>query len=239
MKLHQALFALLGLAVLAGCGDPMGGVARLSDVAPATQNDAVQAALLEADKPAQPLFGGLFAGFGQGGGAEKAAPAEKRPARTGPDAQQVKPGDKVPFGQIATACGVKKRDMGQKLGKTGGFTLWDTAPGSTAQRAHYVTGFRDGCPRQFTAALAMFGDPLAHEKTRYKSVKSSYSNVDQGYEAIKAKVCRVSHGKPCGANMTRLTRNTAIISAYEVFGSTVTWSDILLHDKGVVAMDRH
>ncbi len=175
------------------------------------------------------LFGRLL------GGTSKAAAA---PAPTGPDAQQVSMGTTLPFGVIATNCEVRGRDLGTKVDANAGYTLYDTFPNSTALRTHYITGFKDRCARQFTAATSLMGDIGTHEVVRYlpSNAKMDYSVTDSAYEAIKSSYCRVGHGQPCGAKLDRLAKTTSFITAYERFGSNPSWSNILVHDGGVVAM---
>ncbi|MFT5744261.1 MAG: hypothetical protein ACI86S_002342 [Paracoccaceae bacterium] len=158
----------------------------------------------------------------------------------GPDAQMVAPGEVVAFGEIARACDVSRRGLGTQVARTSGFRLYDTIPNSTAPRTHYITGFPDDCPRQFTAALAIFGDVGTHEVVRYQDHNDHmpYSVVDNAYEAIKAQVCRVAHGQPCGSRLERLGRDALFVTVYERFGNSPNWADILIYDGEVIAMDR-
>ncbi|WP_377508473.1 hypothetical protein [Octadecabacter sp. R77987] len=193
---------------------------------------AGEAAADPAEPPARRgLFGGLFGG--RRAAAEPATP-------TGPDAQSVTTGEAVGFGAIARACDTPTRRLGTEIARTSGFRLYDTIPNSTAPRTHYITGFADNCPRQFTAAVAIFSDVGTHEVVRYQDSNDriAYSDVDNAYEAIKARVCRVAHGQPCGSRLERLGRDTLFVTVYERFGGNTTWSDILIYDGEVVAMDR-
>ncbi|GGX59514.1 hypothetical protein GCM10007385_30880 [Tateyamaria omphalii] len=153
----------------------------------------------------------------------------------------VGPGMTVPFGQIARVCNAhpaKTAQMVDKAARKGrGYTLYDTAPDSTAPRTFYVTGFSDNCPRQFTAALALFGDPAFHEQLRYglPAEEYPYSTTDKAYEQLKRRVCNVGRNKPCGDRISRLSRNTTFISAYENFTDNGRWADMLLHDGAVLA----
>lgn len=174
------------------------------------------------------LFGGLFAprGIAQGAGL---------------DTGTVTAGTVLPFGDIARVCDVSVRDMGKVVEHAGTgrtrFTLHDSVPDSTAPRTFYVTGFADGCARQFTAALALFGDPAMHEKLRYglPSETYPYSTTDKAYEKVKSAVCAVPRRSPCGPRIDALSRNTVFISAYERFTDNGRWADILLHDGAVLA----
>ena len=93
---------------------------------------------------------------------------------------------------VGRSTAIKTLATGAALGtpteELAGYAIHDTAPGTTAPRTHYVTGFRDGCPRQVTAALALFGDPVTHETYRYRTSSRPYGPVDTAYEAIKPRV---------------------------------------------------
>lgn len=164
-------------------------------------------------------------------------PAEPA-APTGPDAQRVAMDTLLPFGQIATNCEVQRRQLGTKVGEDAGYTLYDTIPNATALRTHYVTGFKDRCARQFTAATAIMGDVGTHEVVRYlpENRNKSFSVTDNAYEQVKASFCRVSRGRPCGSRLDRLARRTVFITAYKRFSSSPDWANILLHEGRVVAI---
>ncbi len=199
---------------------------------PVGNTEFAVAAAEVAQQPARPgLFGGLFGG--RGGATEVAAV-------TGPDAQLLAPGEVVDFGAIARSCDTPTRSLGTEIARTSGFRLYDTIPNSTAPRPHYITGFADNCPRQFTAAVAVFSDAGTHEAVRYQesNAQIAYSDVDNAYEAIKARVCRVPHGQPCGSRLGQLGQDTLFLTVYERFGGNTSWSDILIYDGQVVAMDR-
>lgn len=147
-------------------------------------------------------------------------------------------GDPVAYGKIAPVCGASRRDLGRKIDSAGGFSIYDSDPSSTALRAHYITGFDDRCPRQFSAALVLTGTASMHEKVRYlPRNRLDYNATDSAYEAIKASFCRVRHGKPCGGRLRQLDRVTTFITAYESFGSRPQWVEILLHDGEMTAID--
>ena len=159
-------------------------------------------------------------------------------ARTGPDAQDVTVGTQLPFGQIARNCDVSGRELGTKVDANAGYTLYDTIPNATAQRIHYITGFKDKCARQFMAATSLMGDIGTHEVVRYlpSNAKLAYSETDNAYETVKASFCRASRGQPCGSKLDRFAKTTTFITAYERFGSSPSWSNILLHDGQVIAI---
>jgi hypothetical protein len=146
------------------------------------------------------------------------------------------PGAALPFGEIATACGETGAALGTPTEELAGYAIHDTAPGTTAPRTHYVTGFRDGCPRQVTAALAVFGDPVTHETYRYRTSSRPYGPVDTAYETLKGRVCGVPAGEPCGAAAERLAADTAFLSLYPEFGGEA-YTDLLFHGGEVVATD--
>ncbi len=147
----------------------------------------------------------------------------------------------LPFGEIARVCEAKSRPLGKRVAQSEGrgqaYSIYDSAPGSTAARTFYVTGFSDRCPRQLTAALALFGAPSMHERLRYGRPADihPYSSTDKAYEKVKSQVCAVGRQKPCGARMNQLERDTVFISTYERFTNNGRWSDLLIHDGAVLA----
>ena len=157
---------------------------------------------------------------------------------TGPDARRVAMNTLLPFGEIATNCEVSRRDLGTKVEQASGYTLYDTIPNATALRTHYITGFKDRCARQFTAATALLGDVGTHEVVRYLPSNRSkpYSVTDNAYEEVKASYCGASRGQPCGSRLDRLARRTTFVTAYKRFASSPDWANILLHEGRVVAI---
>lgn len=190
---------------------------------------------------------GLFTGRGllnrpnpeqpQGETSETAVAAPAPRPGTGPDLATVAPGEPVPFGQIATACAMRRANLGTQIDSQAGFALYDSSPGSIQPRAHYITGFRDGCPRQFTAALALMGDPQGYELVEQARAHSSSNTVDTAFDGIRSSVCRVSAGSPCGRRINRLARNTRFVTAYASTAPSSRWADILLHNRRVAAID--
>ena len=93
-----------------------------------------------------------------------------------------------PMGEVASVCDAKgQEDLGRRLGKAPasgrGYKLYNSSPDTTGPRTFYITGFKDRCPRQFTAALALFGSPEVHEQLRYGRASKlyPYSTADKAY----------------------------------------------------------
>jgi hypothetical protein len=192
---------------------------EVAAIPPQTQSDASR--------------GGLFGG----------SRSDTGPKPGDPDYQIVPLGTVLPFGTLARVCNVRDRQLGTRIERypenRNTFAIYDSQPDNTAPHTFYVTGFDDGCARQFTAALAMFGSAKTHEQLRYglPSKVQPYSKTDAAYEKLKSRICRVGRGKPCGSAMSRLARDTVFVSVYERFGSNPVWKTILLHDGKVVATD--
>lgn len=200
------------------------------------------------DSPRGGLLGGLFGGnrgaTDKADGKDDAKKARaKEPKPGAPDYRQVGPGVTLPFGEMARLCGAPAGKLGSRAAKYPergrGYTLYDSAPGSTGMRNFYLTGFDDGCARQFTAALAIFGEPEIYEQIRYgaPSKTQPVAETDAAYERVKSRVCRVARGKPCGSRIRELSKDTVFVSVYERFGSNARWKNVLLHDGEVVALD--
>jgi hypothetical protein len=186
-------------------------------------------------------LGGLFASPASSNKPSRALSADKH---KGPDAQIVPTGMRIQSGSVARVCDFRKKDLGKQVAKFpergSGYKLYDSIPGSAVPRPFYVTGFKDGCARTFTAALAIFGSPTLHEQLRYglPSKVQPYSTTDQAYEGIKRSVCGVGKRKPCGAKVKLLEKDTVFISIYDRIGSNSKWSNILLHKGVLLAADR-
>ncbi len=256
MGLRCALTALALTTVLASCsgfpfgGDPMQDVEMLSDVDLA---DMPEQAQLVASNDAPALdFGALFAGLLGSGTDEAEASSDQKAALKPPsllarltgtaqddDEADVPPMTEQVFGALSRTCGVSGASLGEEITRTAGFRIFDTNPGTTAPRTHYITGFDDRCARQFTAALVMTGDVGTHELVRYSKTRVTldYSQTDNAYEAIKSNVCRVSHGTPCGDRLEKLGRSTTFVTAYKTFGAGPVWAEFLLHEGSVAAVD--
>ncbi|MDU8928501.1 hypothetical protein RXV86_14010 [Alisedimentitalea sp. MJ-SS2] len=170
--------------------------------------------------------------------------SKKKAARlTGPDAREVAAGEVLPFGAVARACHVKRGQLGREVAKYpergAKYRVYDSAPGNLGLHTFYVTGFKDGCPRQFTAALAVFGSAGMYEALRYGlPVKArSKKPTDLAYEKLKSRTCGVSRTKPCGAKIGRMEKNTVFLSLYNRFGGASGWTNLLLSDGKVLAKD--
>lgn len=252
---------LLLIATLAGCGDPLAGIERVSEMENIPVDAAANAVSTEEELNRDtPIFAALFGGSGEAAATDSndgndapvvSAKAVDEPGKApggslfrnvksnGPDAQDVPFGTVLPFGQIARVCDAKGRKLGklveQAARRGAGYKLYDTAPNSVSPRTFYVKGFKDNCPRQFTASLALFGTPELHEQLRYGLPAKAYpySATDKAYETVKTQECNVSKSKPCGRRISRLERTTVFVSAYENFSGNARWADMLIH-KGVV-----
>ena len=226
-------------AVLSGCADPVAPVGKLSDL----DIPEPEASVGIADQ--SDGGGGFFARLGlsrpqpaEAGNSETAAAP-----RSGPDAQTVAVGTLLPFGEVARVCDLPAAQRGKEVARYpergGRYRLYDSAPGQTAPHSFYLTGFPDGCARQFTAALAVFGRAGMHEQIRYvlPDAAQPYSDTDKAYEEVKSRICGVARQKPCGARLSHLERDTVFLSLYERFGSNARWSNLLLHGGQVLAQD--
>jgi len=143
----------------------------------------------------------------------------------------------VPYGEVVRLCRAPQ-NLGQEIARIGGFTVYDSAPDSTDFRAHYITGFRDRCARQFSAALVTAGNAATHEFMRYLPAnRSTYNATDTAYEQVKNRFCRVKSGEVCGQRVDALNKRVAFITAYETFGSRPTWVEIFLHNGTMQAVD--
>lgn len=165
--------------------------------------------------------------------------AKKSPKRTGPDVRDVPFGTVLAFGEIARSCDSRGKSLGKKVDGSGrrGFTLYDSKPGVRDKHTFYVTGFSDNCPRQFTAANALFGKPSFYEQIRYSPAGKylPYAATDTAYDKVKSSICRTGKKKPCGQNIGKLDSHTAFVSAYEFSEHNGQWKEFLVHDGEVLA----
>lgn len=149
----------------------------------------------------------------------------------------------LPYGKIAKVCGLSKSAMGRKVdqypAKRSRHVLYDSRPGDTSPHSFYLTGFSDGCARQFTASVALFGSVEMHEQLRYglPAEVQPYSDTDRAYEKLKSRVCGVGRKKPCGSRLRLLENDTVFLSIYEKFGGNERWSNLLLHGGQLLAQD--
>lgn len=151
----------------------------------------------------------------------------------------------LPFGTVTVVCGLNRKQLGKVVDKSPrtGLAKWklhDTNPTSTGLRTQYITGFADGCARQFTASLALFGSAGLHEAHRYGPAQKNvpYSATDKAYERIKLSVCGVGKGKPCPvARSKTLEKSASFVSIYQQFGGTAPWTQVLLYNGRVQATD--
>lgn len=161
-----------------------------------------------------------------------------------PPESQVAFGKVLPYGVVKPICGLREGQMGKIVAnypdRRPTYKVYDSEPGNTGPHTFYVTGFDDGCARQFTASLAMFGSVEMHESLRYglPAQVQPYSVTDKAYEEVKSRVCRVPRKKPCGKRVGRLADDTVFLSIYERFGGNVQWETLLLHSGEVVAQDK-
>jgi len=149
----------------------------------------------------------------------------------------IAPGTVLPFGEIGVVCGLRGRALGKEVdrfpAKGKGYRLYDSNPISTQPRTHYLTGFKDGCARQFTASLVLIGSPVLHEQMRYDPSNKdiAVTEADKAYERIKRRICKVSKGEPCPEkHVAALEKGMAFVTLYERFGSNASWEEVLLHN---------
>lgn len=218
------------LARLLSGGDRAGPGSRDAPSGETTGADAT-----DADRDPDGARGnGVFARLFGGGGPRTEGGATLR---------DVAPGEAPAYGTLGRLCDLPTRRLGQQIGqypeRRPMYRLYDSAPGETAPHAFYVTGFADGCVRQVTAALVMFGAPATHEALRYglPAETQPFSATDDAYERLKRRVCGTPRGEPCGPRIDRLSRDTVFLSVYERFGDSPTWKNVLLHDGTVLAVD--
>ena len=159
---------------------------------------------------------------------------------------QVEPGVVLPFGQIGLACGIRGSALGKEVdrfperGK--GYKLYDSNPSITGPRTHFITGFKDGCPRQFTASLALLDSPVLHEQLLTVSGSGAQHSTaaDIAFQKIRAQVCRTGQGKACPEKrIDEMEKSMAFVTTYERFGGNANWTEILLHNGAVAANSVH
>lgn len=227
-----------GIPAEAASGEPRrrGGLfglfRRASPAAPQAASDgedaqnvtAIETASVQDTSATAPSRGGLFARLG-------GAPAAQS------NLQEVDYGTVMPYGVMARSCAAKRKSLGKQVDATAGFKLYDTNPGLIGSRTFYITGFDDGCPRQFTAAQALLGAPSLYEQLHYGPAGAhlAYGETDKAYEKVKRSVCGAGKGKPCGSAIRRLERSTVFINTYAMPSDNLRWSEVLIHDGEVMA----
>ncbi len=159
------------------------------------------------------------------------------PRRNNQPDSVIEQGTVLPFGEIGVVCGLRGRALGKEVdrfpAKGKGYRLYDSNPSSTLPRTHYLTGFKDGCARQFTASLVLIGSPVLHEQMRYDPSNKDIpvTEADKAYERIKRRICKVSKGEPCPEkHVAALEKGMAFVTLYERFGSNASWEEVLLHN---------
>lgn len=234
-QVRTGLLVVASAVALAACGDPLAGVEKLSDV---TLAEGESRRDVRASPDAAGRQGGFLARLFAPQDAGSSGAAADGESASGATAADVAYGTLLPFAVVGRVCEAKSRPKGARVERSeAGYDLYDSAPGIPEARTFYVTGFADGCPRQFTAALAMFGAPSLHEQLRYglPSDAYPYSDTDKAYEKVKSAICRVGRRKPCGSRIRTLERNTVFVSTYERSTYNGRWADILIHDGSVLA----
>ncbi|MFD2739789.1 hypothetical protein ACFSUD_09435 [Sulfitobacter aestuarii] len=145
----------------------------------------------------------------------------------------------LPFGEVARVCDARGRDLGVKVEQAAvrGFALWDSRPGAAGARRYYITGFRDGCPRQLTAATVILSTPSDYEQFRFGPAAANlpYAKTDAAYDAVKRQVCGTGRRKPCGGRINRLDRSMFSVSSYRSLDDNARWFEALVHDGAVLA----
>lgn len=181
-----------------------------------------------------------------------AAPRRERKGLFGPrrakldQLPQTEAGVMLPYGEIGLACGIRGAALGKEVdrfperGK--GYRLFDTKPSTTGPRTHYITGFKDGCPRQFTASLALLESPVLHEQLLAvgNNQEAHSTEADIAFERIRAKVCRIGRGKACpDKRIDEMEKSMAFVTTYERFGGNAKWTEILVHNGSIAASSSH
>lgn len=214
-----------------------GGPVRAVAVGPEPSQAEPQAVVAAVPDLNQPRRAGLFGLFGGGRADNAAPPAPSGAANAAAAPPDVARGTVLPFGEVATVCGLSARDLGKQVDRAprDGRARWqlhDPDPSATTARTHFITGFRDRCARQFTGALVLFGRSDVHETTRYAQTNTRpYNQTDDAYEQVKSRICGVRPRVPCPADrLARLDRAVSFVTIYSRFGTTDEWYELLLVD---------
>jgi hypothetical protein len=206
-----------------------------TSIAPKAEEPAILAALPDQELSPREELKSRKRGVGLFGGSA----AKKDAPRKGPDARDVPYGTVLAFGEIARVCEARGKSLGKKVGSSGrrGFSLHDTNPNIRDKRTFYLTGFDDNCPRQFTAANALFGEPSFYEQIRFSPAGKHlpYAATDKAYDKVKSRVCRTAKNKPCGSQISKMDASAAFVSAYEFHEHNGKWKEFFVHDGVVLA----
>ncbi|QDC10693.1 hypothetical protein FHY55_16285 [Oceanicola sp. D3] len=137
----------------------------------------------------------------------------------------------LPFGAVEESCGAKGKELGQLIEKRGKWKLYDTRPGAVGPRNFFVTGFKDGCPRKVTGAVALFGNLALYELVNYGGGGGSLrTETDAAYAGIRG----CGKGVCSEAKLKRLERSTAFVSVYPTPGARQSF-ELLMHKRKLVA----
>lgn len=143
------------------------------------------------------------------------------------------------FGEIVPVCGVKGRELGQRVDRLPAkgretWALYDTQPGSSAPRAFHVTGFKDGCARRVTAALAMFGSVELYEMVRMSGLaETPEADTDRVYAELRRGPCGAARTPCTGSGLNALSKRTGFLTVFPRKASA-DYLEVLLH-KGELA----
>lgn len=148
----------------------------------------------------------------------------------------------LPFGTIARVCEFSSPALGVKIDSRAGFTLYDSEQDGILQRSHFVTGFKDGCARKFTAGLVTLGRPSVYESARYGSDLDDLleTPLTRRYEREKSRICGVRRNRECEAakGLDALDAQLLFVTAYEYFGNPHEKQSILLGNGVLLASEQ-
>ena len=121
-------------------------------------------------------------------------------------------------------------------GPAKGYALYDTASGSAAARTFYITGFADGCPRQLTAANVLLGAPSLYEQLHYGRAAKTWPSPrpTQPMKRSKRRSVARARANPAERRSASWTEHV-FVSAYDSFGNSNRWTELLVHDGAVLA----
>ncbi len=217
------------LLMLAACGGPVSDSATDADIPP---EFSVEAATSPAEPAAEAPHRGLF-------GRRAPKPETTTPDTTKPEAAPPDPAIAIPAALVPSdlsaaprvLCGPEARSPGKTTAEAAGFRLHDPAPGSVSPRAVRITGFADGCAREITGAVVLFGRPALYELTRGAQRKQASGPTDIAYDALKSKVC----GGP--ATCAAVQDRAVFVTAHGKAGEDTRWVQMLLADGALLASE--